>query len=237
MASADQRREVELPAGTIRYREAGEGRPVVFVHGFLVDGRLWDGVVDALADRCRCLAPDWPLGAQQVAAEAGRRPHPLRGRRDRRRLPRGARPGGRDDRRQRLRRGDVAGPRHPPPGADRPARADQLRHPRQLPAGRLQGAPRPGEDSGSDGGDARPGTHRRGRACCIQAVRHAHRSQPISSTHGRRRSCTTRASSHDAKKFTIGHEQALHAKRPPRSCAAPTFPCCSPGRRATSTSR
>ncbi|HET6570475.1 MAG TPA: alpha/beta hydrolase [Solirubrobacterales bacterium] len=66
MASAGQRREVELPAGTIRYREAGEGRPVVFVHGFLVDGRLWDGVVDALADRCRCLAPDWPIGAQQV---------------------------------------------------------------------------------------------------------------------------------------------------------------------------
>jgi pimeloyl-ACP methyl ester carboxylesterase len=66
MASADQRREVELPAGTVRYREAGEGRPVVFVHGFLVDGRLWDGVVDALSDRCRCLAPDWPIGAQQI---------------------------------------------------------------------------------------------------------------------------------------------------------------------------
>lgn len=66
MASADQRREVELPAGTIRYREAGRGSPVVFVHGFLVDGRLWDGVVDALSDRCRCLAPDWPIGAQQT---------------------------------------------------------------------------------------------------------------------------------------------------------------------------
>jgi pimeloyl-ACP methyl ester carboxylesterase len=67
MASADQRREVELPAGTIRYREAGEGRTVVFVHGYLVDGRLWDGVVDSLSDRCRCIAPDWPIGAQQVA--------------------------------------------------------------------------------------------------------------------------------------------------------------------------
>jgi pimeloyl-ACP methyl ester carboxylesterase len=64
---ADQRKEVKLPAGTIRYREAGEGKPVVFVHGFLVDGRLWDGVVDRLSDRCRCLAPDWPIGAQQVA--------------------------------------------------------------------------------------------------------------------------------------------------------------------------
>jgi pimeloyl-ACP methyl ester carboxylesterase len=64
---ADQRKEVQLPAGTIRYREAGEGKPVVFVHGYLVDGRLWDGVVDRLSDRYRCLAPDWPLGAQQVA--------------------------------------------------------------------------------------------------------------------------------------------------------------------------
>jgi pimeloyl-ACP methyl ester carboxylesterase len=65
--SDDQRREVSLPAGTIRYREAGEGKPVVFVHGYLVDGRLWDGVVDRLSDRYRCLAPDWPIGAQQVA--------------------------------------------------------------------------------------------------------------------------------------------------------------------------
>lgn len=67
MSEMSQRHEIELPAGTIRYREAGEGRPVVFVHGFLVDGRLWDGVVDALSDRCRCIAPDWPIGAQQVA--------------------------------------------------------------------------------------------------------------------------------------------------------------------------
>lgn len=63
----NQRHEVELPAGTVRYREAGEGKPVVFVHGYLVDGRLWDGVVDALSDRCRCIAPDWPIGAQRVA--------------------------------------------------------------------------------------------------------------------------------------------------------------------------
>jgi pimeloyl-ACP methyl ester carboxylesterase len=63
----DERKEIQLPSGPIRYREAGEGKPVVFVHGFLVDGRLWDGVVDRLSDRCRCLAPDWPLGAQQRA--------------------------------------------------------------------------------------------------------------------------------------------------------------------------
>jgi pimeloyl-ACP methyl ester carboxylesterase len=67
---SEQRKEVNLPAGTIRYREAGEGKPVVFVHGFLVDGRLWEGVVDRLSDRCRCLAPDWPMGAHQVALNA-----------------------------------------------------------------------------------------------------------------------------------------------------------------------
>ncbi|HTR73652.1 MAG TPA: alpha/beta hydrolase [Solirubrobacterales bacterium] len=59
--------EIQLPAGTIRYREAGSGPTIVFVHGYLVDGQLWDGVVDALSDRFRCIAPDWPMGAQRVA--------------------------------------------------------------------------------------------------------------------------------------------------------------------------
>ena len=62
-----ERKEIQLPAGRIRYREAGEGKPVVFVHGYLVDGRLWGGVVDRLSAHCRCFAPDWPFGAQQVA--------------------------------------------------------------------------------------------------------------------------------------------------------------------------
>ena len=63
----EQRKEIQLPQGPVRYREAGEGKPVVFVHGFLVDGRLWDGVVDRLSDRFRCIAPDWPLAAHRVA--------------------------------------------------------------------------------------------------------------------------------------------------------------------------
>lgn len=64
---AMEKKEIQLESGTIRYREAGEGPPIVFVHGYLVDGRLWDGVVDRLADRFRCIAPDWPIGSQQVA--------------------------------------------------------------------------------------------------------------------------------------------------------------------------
>jgi pimeloyl-ACP methyl ester carboxylesterase len=61
--------EIQLPAGTIRYREAGSGPTIVFVHGYLVDGRLWDGVVAALSDRFRCIAPDWPMGAHTVAMD------------------------------------------------------------------------------------------------------------------------------------------------------------------------
>lgn len=64
---ASERKEIDLPAGRIRYREAGSGKPIVFVHGYLVDGRLWGGVVDRLSDRYRCLAPDWPIGSQQIA--------------------------------------------------------------------------------------------------------------------------------------------------------------------------
>jgi pimeloyl-ACP methyl ester carboxylesterase len=60
-------REVELPGGRIRYRERGEGAPVVFVHGLLVNGDLWRGVVPAVAAAgYRCLTPDWPLGAHEI---------------------------------------------------------------------------------------------------------------------------------------------------------------------------
>jgi pimeloyl-ACP methyl ester carboxylesterase len=62
---------IDLPAGTIHYREAGSGPPIVFVHGFLVDGRLWDGVLERLADRYRVIAPDWPMGAHRTAMNPG----------------------------------------------------------------------------------------------------------------------------------------------------------------------
>jgi pimeloyl-ACP methyl ester carboxylesterase len=60
-------REVRLSGGTIRYRERGEGPPVVFVHGVLVNGDLWRKVVPAVADAgfC-CITPDWPFGAHEV---------------------------------------------------------------------------------------------------------------------------------------------------------------------------
>jgi len=61
---------IDLPIGPIDYRvhgPAGAGTPVaVFVHGFLVNGTLWDPVAEKLAaDGVRCILPDWPLGAHR----------------------------------------------------------------------------------------------------------------------------------------------------------------------------
>lgn len=51
--------------GPVRCRVAGEGPVLLFVHGALVDGRLWDGVAPRFADRFRVVCPDLPLGAHR----------------------------------------------------------------------------------------------------------------------------------------------------------------------------
>lgn len=64
--------KIDINAGTIHYEAAGpeSGRPVVFVHGYMMGGQLWRQVSTRLADQgLRCIAPTWPLGAH---------PEPLR---------------------------------------------------------------------------------------------------------------------------------------------------------------
>jgi pimeloyl-ACP methyl ester carboxylesterase len=58
--------ELTLGQGTIRYRDEGTGPVIFFVHGALVDGRLWEPVVERLRDRFRCVVPDLPLGSHKV---------------------------------------------------------------------------------------------------------------------------------------------------------------------------
>jgi pimeloyl-ACP methyl ester carboxylesterase len=58
--------EVRLPQGIIRYRERGQGSPIVFVHGLLTNGDLWRKVVPLLAREHRCITPDWPLGSHEI---------------------------------------------------------------------------------------------------------------------------------------------------------------------------
>jgi len=64
-------RSVALEQGTIDYREEGEGPALVFVHGLLVDGRLWRKVTPRLAAAHRCVVPDWPLGSHRTPLNAG----------------------------------------------------------------------------------------------------------------------------------------------------------------------
>jgi pimeloyl-ACP methyl ester carboxylesterase len=64
-------KEIELTAGTVRYRDSGDGPPIVFVHGLLVDGTLWRKVVPALEGRFRCIVPDLPLGSHTIPMKPG----------------------------------------------------------------------------------------------------------------------------------------------------------------------
>ena len=59
--------EVTLPQGTIAYRDTGDGPPIVFVHGLLVDGALWRKVTPLLESEARCVVPDLPLGSHRTA--------------------------------------------------------------------------------------------------------------------------------------------------------------------------
>jgi len=70
---------VELPQGPIHYVECGSRGPVVvFVHGLLVDHRVFGDVPERLAAKgFRSIVPDWPLGAhpEGMNADADLSPH------------------------------------------------------------------------------------------------------------------------------------------------------------------
>lgn len=66
--------QVSLQGATIEYRVLGPADsphpPVVFVHGILVDHRLWLDVAEVLArNGYRCILPDLPLGSHTVAVD------------------------------------------------------------------------------------------------------------------------------------------------------------------------
>src|SRR5271156_1219603 len=72
----------DLPQGRLEYRAAGLASssrpPVVFVHGILVDARLWEPVAERLAaEGIRSYAPTLPLGAHErpMNADADLSPH------------------------------------------------------------------------------------------------------------------------------------------------------------------
>ena len=55
-------------SGEFMYSDSGGGGPpVVFLHGVLMNGTLWDDIVDPLCDRYRCIVPGLPFGAHPHA--------------------------------------------------------------------------------------------------------------------------------------------------------------------------
>jgi pimeloyl-ACP methyl ester carboxylesterase len=69
--------DAHLPQGIVRYREFGVGEPIVLVHGLLTDGELWREVAPRLANDFRVIAPDWPLGSNEVPLNPGTDLSPL----------------------------------------------------------------------------------------------------------------------------------------------------------------
>lgn len=54
---------------TIHYTDTGSGKPVILLHGFPLDGRIWAGQADRLAERYRVIVPDLPGFGQSTAAK------------------------------------------------------------------------------------------------------------------------------------------------------------------------
>ena len=52
---------VTIDAGkTMSYEERGSGRPLVLLHGFPLDARIWERQLETFGDRFRVIAPDLP---------------------------------------------------------------------------------------------------------------------------------------------------------------------------------
>ena len=65
---------IEINAGTIHFEEFGpqDGRPVVFVHGYMMGGNLWRPISARLAEHgLRAIVPTWPMGAHPEPLRAG----------------------------------------------------------------------------------------------------------------------------------------------------------------------
>jgi pimeloyl-ACP methyl ester carboxylesterase len=51
----------------VYYKESGIGAPILLLHGYLMDGRLWDPVARLLEGEFRCVVPELPFGAHPAA--------------------------------------------------------------------------------------------------------------------------------------------------------------------------
>ncbi|MET9290871.1 alpha/beta hydrolase [Streptomyces sp. NPDC003077] len=64
-----QTAQVETAGGRIDLRHIGQGKTLLFVHGLMVNGHLWDPLVSGLRDRFHLVLPDMPLGGHRTPLE------------------------------------------------------------------------------------------------------------------------------------------------------------------------
>jgi pimeloyl-ACP methyl ester carboxylesterase len=78
MTSTTAATTIDLPFGPCDVRVSGpaDGPAVLLVHGVLVDGSVWDGIVPALARTHRVIQPDLPIGAHRRPAQRREELHP-----------------------------------------------------------------------------------------------------------------------------------------------------------------
>jgi pimeloyl-ACP methyl ester carboxylesterase len=57
---------LQLPQGPVPYLEQGQGQAIVFVHGLMVDNKIWQPLLSELSQGLRCILPNWPLGAHSM---------------------------------------------------------------------------------------------------------------------------------------------------------------------------
>ena len=67
-ANRSDRKSMATAAGIVEYRDIGAGDPVVFVHGALLNGALWDDVAFYLPPDLRLIRLDLPLGGHRLPA-------------------------------------------------------------------------------------------------------------------------------------------------------------------------
>ncbi|CCN35212.1 putative hydrolase or acyltransferase (alpha/beta hydrolase superfamily) [Vibrio nigripulchritudo SO65] len=62
-------KEAVLECGTIRYKDVGQGKVLLFLHGALANSNNWRKVLPELSKTYRCIAPDLPFGGHAIPLE------------------------------------------------------------------------------------------------------------------------------------------------------------------------
>jgi pimeloyl-ACP methyl ester carboxylesterase len=61
---------VELSAGKLHYLDSGRGRPLVFLHGLVLNAEFWRKVAGPVSGHFRCVVPTLRLGGHANAMRA-----------------------------------------------------------------------------------------------------------------------------------------------------------------------